>query len=473
MKCDACRDNFTAYLEGDLTEAERSACAAHLASCPECTAARREFQATVSLLRSLPTVELPAGLAERITAAVHAEKLPAIAPRRARTWWELASGLAAAAGLLIGVMLWTHGAFHPQQIPGLNQPPAVQREATPPETPGPATETAAPTGTETAAKGAAMTGSAKPDAHATTEHHSRETATSRPHGEKPTVGPAPTPTPEAGGAPAPGPTPSRTAYDGGTATATIPEREGPTRGASGMANALSVEGPTMPFAPGMTKSARVGGGVNPLSVQRTTPPVAGGVQLQVLPPADCVVGEPAWISIGVTSDIQADDAQVRVQTYPGVELGGVSNGIVYRGSLDRGKTVRVPVEIIASRPGVARLRVVLHSDKPDLNSSLTYATPEFAPPPAGQAPRDAAQIEVRLAFDETPLRDAFTLISRETGVLVVTGAAVGTRPVTIDFGRGVPLPAALRILADVGGYEVVHSRDAYRIEAKHHPSHPH
>jgi hypothetical protein len=133
----------------------------------------------------------------------------------------------------------------------------------------------------------------------------------------------------------------------------------------------------------------------------------------------------------------------------------------------------VPVEIIVSRPGTARLRVLLHSDKPELNSPLPVTTPAFAPAPAGQTPRDAGQIEVRLAFDETPLRDAFMQIGREAGVRVVPGEAVDRRPVTVDFGRGVPLPAALRILADVGDCEVVHSRDTYRIEAKQHPTHPH
>jgi hypothetical protein len=457
MKCDVCRDNFTAYLEGDLTEAERGLKPgrvewdAHLASCPDCTTALRQFEATVSLLRSLPAVELPAGLAERITAAVRAEKLPEMAPRRTRTWWELARGLAAAAALLIGVVFWTHWGLRPQPIPGLTPPPAAEREAEPaPTSQAPDAGANVPTGGKPASGRETSAGPATREAHPTRERHARVAGTAATH--QPHQAPA---------APAPTPNPAHSTADAGTRPAETTVPGGPPMAAAFDGGA----------ATGATKAMRPGVGM--LSVPSPAAPVAGGVQLQVLPPVECVVGEPAWISIGVTSDMQAADAQIRVEPGTGVELAGAPDGVVYRGALERGKTVRVPVEITVSRPGTARLRVVLHSGKPELTSPLNVTTPAFAPAPAGQTPRDAGKIEVRLAFDEVPLRDAFIQIGRETGVLVIPGEAVDRRPVTIDFGRGVPLPAALRILAEVGGYEVVHGRDTYRIEAKQHPSHSH
>ena len=469
MKCDVCRDNFTAYLEGDLTEVERAESDAHLASCPDCTATLREFEATVSLLRSLPAVELPAGLAERITAAVRAEKLPEIVPRRTRSWWELASGLAAAAALLIGVMFWTHWGLRPQPMPGPTPPPSVEREATPmPETPAPEAEASAPTRTETVSKGTTPASAARTEAHPARERHPRVATTPPTRSEAPIVGHAPKPP----SAPAPAPMPVRTAFGGGTGVAEVPEGgpAGPAGVAPGMmAKSFEADAMATPGAPSALKVARGAAGMRAMSAA----PVQGGVQLQVLPPANCVVGEPAWLSIGVTSDIRADEAQIRVLPITAVELVDAPDGVVYRGALERAKTVRVPVEIVVSRPGTARLRVVLHAEKPELNSALSVTTPSFAPAPAGQAPRDPGHIEVRLSFDEEPLRDAFMEIGRSTGVRVIPGEAVDRRPVTVDFGRGVPLPAALRILADVGDCEVVHSRDTYRIEARQHPDHSH
>ena len=466
MKCDACRDNFTAYLEGDLTEAERAECDAHLASCPDCVAALREFEAAVSLLRALPKVEMPAGLADQITAAIKAEKLPELAPRRTRTWWEWASGLAAAAGLLIAVVLWNQGAFRTQPLQGLTQSPAITHDATPaPTAPDTGAIAAAPTGTEATPQGAAPAGTDKPASHATGERRAHGAPAARPRDESPIAGPPPAPPSESGGMPAPAPMPNRTSLDGGGANIATPAAA--PAGAT-QAKSFEVTGPEGMGTPA-TKGMRGPSAMKAMAVA----PVQGGVQLQVLPPANCIVGEPAWMSIGVTSDVQVHEAQVSVEPGTAVQLSGASSGVVYRGSLERGKTVRVPVEITVSRPGTARLRVVLHSEKPELNSPLYVTTPAFAPAPAGQTPRDASRIEVRLAFDETPLRDAFTLIGRETGVRVIPGEAVDKRPVTVDFGRGVPLPAALRILADVGDYQVLHSRDTYRIEAKQHPNHPH
>jgi hypothetical protein len=462
MKCDACCDNFTAYLEGDLTEAERADCAAHLADCPDCAAELREFEAAVSLLRALPAVELPAGLADRISAAVHAEKAPAVVQRRTRTWWEMASGLAAAAALLVGVLFWSHGGLRPQPMPGLTPPPTVERQATPGAI-APESVPVPPAATGTAPKDGTPTPGARPEAPSAPERHGRDEAIPHTGATAPVVAPAP-PSPSVTPitpAPAPAPSPAIAAggAPGGQAESMAPAAVAP----GAMAKSFDLGG----GGPGTTKVETRGPRVSALEVHAPTTPVPGGAQLQVLPPADCVVGQPAWLSIGVTSDIQADDAEVRVQPGVGVELAGASNGVVYRGSLERGRTVRIPVEITSSRPGTARLRVILHAEKPELNSALTVNTPAFAAAPEGQAPRDARQIDVLLAFDETPLRDAFMQIGRETGVRVVPGEAVDKRPVTIDFGRGVPLPAALRILADVGGYDVVHSRDTYRIEAKH------
>jgi len=196
-------------------------------------------------------------------------------------------------------------------------------------------------------------------------------------------------------------------------------------------------------------------------------PVAHGAVITILPPASCVVGRSAWISIAIAADVAARSAQLRVLSSAGVEVTGADDGLVYNGPIERGRTLRVPVEIISERPGPARLRVTLRSDKPELIASIPVITPPFVTQTGVESPRQAAARTISFDFHETPLRQAFEEIASETGAHISAGQGVGNLPVTIDFSRGVPLEAALRILADTAGCTVVRNRDIYRIEASH------
>lgn len=55
-------ESISAYLDGELTLAERSEFVAHIGSCGRCARELEEIQAVRSAVRSLPVLELPRGL---------------------------------------------------------------------------------------------------------------------------------------------------------------------------------------------------------------------------------------------------------------------------------------------------------------------------------------------------------------------------------------------------------------------------
>lgn len=92
MAGDGVRERLSAWLDGELSDAERLEVAAHLEVCEEC---RRELARLQRLDAALGRLDaaVPPGLAERV--------LDRLQPRR-RYWWQ---SLALAASLLLGIVL--------------------------------------------------------------------------------------------------------------------------------------------------------------------------------------------------------------------------------------------------------------------------------------------------------------------------------------------------------------------------------
>jgi anti-sigma factor RsiW len=86
-------DLVSALLDGELTQAERAAADAHLASCPACRAALQATASARSLLRALSPVEPPFAFYEHMRRAEHR--------RRPAPW--LAAAAAAAAVVTLAV----------------------------------------------------------------------------------------------------------------------------------------------------------------------------------------------------------------------------------------------------------------------------------------------------------------------------------------------------------------------------------
>ena len=87
-----------AYLDGELSRPEIDQLQAHLASCGRCSSELQEMQAVRSAVRSLPLLELPAGLIPE----ADAELIPL---RRNRGFWVGAAAAAVALVIAIAAIL--------------------------------------------------------------------------------------------------------------------------------------------------------------------------------------------------------------------------------------------------------------------------------------------------------------------------------------------------------------------------------
>jgi anti-sigma factor RsiW len=86
---------LSAYLDGEVTQSERTAVTTHIADCRSCQDELADLHWARSALRSLPVLDLPAGLLDD---GETAEVIPLI--RRPRVW---AAAAAAAVVTFIGV----------------------------------------------------------------------------------------------------------------------------------------------------------------------------------------------------------------------------------------------------------------------------------------------------------------------------------------------------------------------------------
>ena len=104
---------ISGHLDGCNTPEEEQVLQAHLAECADCRQALEEYEKLEALLRSIPPVEVPEGLAERVMQAVEAE------PRRSEPAKKrrLPFGFATAAAAVAAVLLLAVGSG---RLPGLN-----------------------------------------------------------------------------------------------------------------------------------------------------------------------------------------------------------------------------------------------------------------------------------------------------------------------------------------------------------------
>lgn len=92
---------ISGHLDGCNTPEEERALQEHLARCPDCRQALKEYERIDALLRSIPPAEVPEGLTERIMQAVEAEPRRS-APAKKR---KLPFGFATAAAAVAAVLL--------------------------------------------------------------------------------------------------------------------------------------------------------------------------------------------------------------------------------------------------------------------------------------------------------------------------------------------------------------------------------
>ena len=76
MTCKSVQDNLSAYLDRELASGEMAAIRAHLHDCDACADEARALRTLKSMLNAAPTPEPPSDFAERLTAAVLADRAP-------------------------------------------------------------------------------------------------------------------------------------------------------------------------------------------------------------------------------------------------------------------------------------------------------------------------------------------------------------------------------------------------------------
>jgi len=180
--------------------------------------------------------------------------------------------------------------------------------------------------------------------------------------------------------------------------------------------------------------------------------------LQVLPPAERIVGEPATATVAITPARAVAAATVSVAGSSGLEVVGAERGVIYRGSLAGGERTDLSVRIIARRAGTHQLTVNVKSSDGALSTGVVARIPGFA------LPAPAEQRRVKLSFTGTPVREAIQKIAAASGLRVVVREEVGTETVTKDFSAGVPAQAALVVVAEACGYRVREDNGSYVVE---------
>jgi len=99
--CDAYSELISLRLDGALSPEEEARLEAHLEQCPHCRDLARDLEALHGALAGLPPVEVPADLSDRIAAAVAADKVLPLAPKKKLLPWKRWAAAAAVIALAL------------------------------------------------------------------------------------------------------------------------------------------------------------------------------------------------------------------------------------------------------------------------------------------------------------------------------------------------------------------------------------
>lgn len=123
--CDTVEPMLSAWIDDELTPAERAKVAAHLQRCPRCRNAVRDLRITATLLRSMPARRTPAGLYGTPVPTLFGIPEPADPPpATARVRRAVTRSLAGAVGavLLLGATAFAVGGQPEPQHPQVAVP---------------------------------------------------------------------------------------------------------------------------------------------------------------------------------------------------------------------------------------------------------------------------------------------------------------------------------------------------------------
>jgi hypothetical protein len=494
MDCRKCRDQFSAYLDGQLTPPELERFQEHLRTCEDCALDLADFQLAVTALGELPEVAPPARLLGQISAALdEVDAEAARKPRFAWRWsWQSAGALAVAACALFGfVAVLNRGPLSS----GIVTPPAVSQQApTAPAAPGtppasvpekPVTPSVAP---EAPGTPAVLAGSSRVLPRTTARPRPRVSRLASREDRSPAPAATTTERDERGPVPPPPPAP---VAEGGVPSAYADLLAGgglnlgmksveigaPALGAS-MAEAM------VPAAPApAVRTTRGGELARPftLSAASMAPGAAKTIapcvdltdaadrdllSVDLVPPRLREVGQPSVAALVITPSVDIPDAVVSVTPAGALEVtNAAERGVIYKGELPASRRTTVAVRMLPQTAGTQQMRIELRSQVPGASTDLDVRLPGYKAPALPALPQPeptSTSADVNLVLHETELRAAIKAVSEQTGVRVDVAPEVGGQRVNYSF-HDVPADAALRVLADEAGYRLTPEDGGFRV----------
>lgn len=412
MDCDAARERFVLLAEGELPAEEAVAVRAHLGECAACAAARRETEGLAAMMRSWAPPPAPAGLRERVAVALDAVDGSRL-PGSRRSPWEAAAFYVAAAAVLVLAFAVASLLGRPGGEGMVAKAPSTLVQPTP--------------GTGSGPKGLASAATAPGPATATPADEAKaveEAIRKLQEAQK-----------------------KKELADRERALLTSPSGTGSAGPEPGLAG-------KPPGTFGEDESKAPGG-----PTRAPTRPTV--IDLSFLPPENPATGATANGVVEIVSREDIPHAVVRATGDEGLTI-NKKDGVLYEGPLRAGESVRVPLPLVASTPGSHEVNLSVDSDAPGGKAQLKVFVPGFVGQPAAKPAADAADKPVSLVFQNAPIRQALMDIANQAHLRLEVPEGLGTERISRDV-RGVPARAALRAVAEAGGYTVTEQDGVFRV----------
>ncbi|MGQ9729918.1 MAG: anti-sigma factor family protein [Candidatus Zipacnadales bacterium] len=425
-------DRLTALAEGELPAEEALQVRAHLAECAECGTAWREVTALLEELHRLPVPQPPVDLRPRITMALNGVEVDRFGHHLPghRSLWEITGPyLAAAAVIALAFALATV----------LTKPRSTGRVARVLE------QTAEPSLTqppEAEGKAKVSTTERKPTALSTKEQEAAEAARQASKAIQDLQ--------------------EREAMLAADEALLWPEQTEPGH-AEGVASHLEMAGGTaqggLAEPPGTTPGTFSAPLETTGKVQSATAPTQ--IEIRFRPPAEPLVGQTVYGHAEISAQETLASATVSATGDSTLAI-DKPGGVLYEGPLRAGETVTVPVPMTASKAGLHELAIKVEADAPGAHTEVKAFVPNFREAAEPRPQPSPADKPINLVFKNTPLRQALLDVAKQAGLRLEMAEDLGHERVSRDV-RGVPARAALRALAEAGGYVVEEVNGVFRI----------
>lgn len=434
MECSAAQDRLSLLADDDLPAEEVLAVRSHLAECRQCARAHQDIDRLSRELRLLPQPPVPADLRSRIGRALDREA-PAVAATRESGRSVLATVapyLAAAAviALAFGLVSFLAPPRHQASRVAKSAVPlteSTRASAARESTEGPAATPAEDKASEPAPNSATDEADAVRKAVAAIEKLQKDRQL-RERDDELLRGLPP-------------------ALDGTPGGGIVTIRPYGEAGAPGA---------------GSKPPRTFGGRDEPVPPAPPAEPTI--IDIRFLPPDSPAVGSAAQGVVEVSSREAIPEVLVTATGDEGLAI-DKPGGVLYRGPLQAGEAVRVPLPMVASKSGSHEVSIDVESDAPGGDTQLKVFVPSFKSAPPARPETSPGDKPVSMVFKNTPIRQALMDIARQAALRIEIPEGLGTERISRDI-RNVPAKAAVQAIAESGGYTVTEADGVFKVGRK-------